>query len=200
MRVLVFGDSITYGAWDSEGGWADRLKRWAHQQYVANGTKLQVINLGVGGDTSRKILARIENEIRARHSSSWPFMIVLSLGTNDGRVREGVVEVPQDEFAENYRKVVSIAKSFTEKVIIVGLPPLGAPELDFKAMRYSDETTQAYERETKNIADDENLPFVDVRPLFVGPDLFAPDRLHPNNHGHEIIYKAVKTEVEKLLG
>lgn len=54
MRILIFGDSITYGAWDSEGGWADRLKRWAHQHYLANGTKLQVINLGIGAILARK--------------------------------------------------------------------------------------------------------------------------------------------------
>lgn len=27
MRILVFGDSIVYGAWDTEGGWAERLKK-----------------------------------------------------------------------------------------------------------------------------------------------------------------------------
>lgn len=25
MRVLIFGDSITQGMWDAQGGWANRL-------------------------------------------------------------------------------------------------------------------------------------------------------------------------------
>lgn len=199
MRILAFGDSITYGAWDGEGGWADRLKRWAHQHYLANGTKLQVINLGIGGDTSRKILARMENEIRARHSSGWPFAVVLMFGTNDGRVRGGKVEVSLEEFGENYRKIVAAAKVFTDKIIIVGLPPAGQAVLDFKDMQYSNATIQAYESAIREIASEESLPFVDIRPLFTRENLFCSDMLHPNNEGHKIIYEAVKAEVEKLL-
>ena len=199
MRILVFGDSITYGAWDSEGGWADRLKRWAHQRYIQKGTKLQVINLGIGGDTSRKILARMENEIKARHSASWPFIIILMLGSNDGRIREDIVEVPFDEFATNYREIVRVAKSYTDKVITVGLPPLGQPEIDFKEMQYSDAALERYDSGIRIIASEDNLPFVDVRPLFTSKDVFSPDLLHPNDNGHEIIYEAVKAEVEKLL-
>lgn len=199
MRILIFGDSITYGAWDSEGGWADRLKRWAHQRYIQKGTKLQVISLGIGGDTSRKILARMENEIKARHSASWPFVIILMLGSNDGRIREDIVEVPFDEFAANYREIVRFAKSYTDKVITVGLPPLGQPEIDFKEMQYSDAALERYDGGIRIIASEDNLPFVDVRPLFTSKDVFSPDLLHPNDNGHEIIYEAVKAEVEKLL-
>lgn len=200
MRILVFGDSITYGAWDSEGGWADRLKRWAHRRYLEKGTKLQLINLGIGGDTSTKILARMENEIKARHSASWPFMIVLMVGSNDGRVREGVVEVPLDEFSANYREIVKIAESYTDKIITVGLPPLGRPEVDFKEMQYSDASLERYDSEIRAIAGEYDLPFVDVRPVFTAKDAFSPDLLHPNDKGHEIICDAVKAEIEKLLG
>lgn len=200
MRILAFGDSITYGAWDSEGGWADRLKRWAHQRYLGNGTKLQVINLGIGGNTSRAILARMENEIKARHSASWPFMVILMFGSNDGRIREGVVEVPLEEFAQNYREIVEIAKSFTDSIVTVGLPPLGQPELDFKEMQYSDATLERYDSEVRKIASEYNLPFINIRPLFTSKDVFCHDLLHPNDKGHEIICDAVKAEVEKLLG
>jgi len=27
VNILVFGDSITYGAWDEEGGWVQRLRK-----------------------------------------------------------------------------------------------------------------------------------------------------------------------------
>jgi len=199
MRILVFGDSITYGAWDSEGGWADRLKRWAHQRYLENGTKLQVINLGIGGNTSRGILARMEHEIKARHSASWPFMIILMLGSNDGRVRDGVVEVPLEQFVHNYHEIVEIAKGYTDKIIVVGLPPLGQLEIDFKEMQYSDATLESYDAQIRTIAGAYNLPFVDIRPLFTSKDSFSPDLLHPNDAGHEIIYEAVKAEVEEML-
>jgi len=111
-----------------------------------------------------------------------------------------VVEVPAQEFADNYRQIVNIAKSYTDKVITVGLPPLGQPELDFKEMQYTDATLENYDAQIRTIAEEYNLPFVDVRPLFTSKDSFSPDLLHPNDAGHEIIYSAVRAEVEKLLG
>lgn len=127
-------------------------------------------------------------------------MIVLMFGTNDGRVRNGEVEVSLEEFTANYRKVINTAREYTDKVLIVGLPPAGESELDFKDMQYSDATIAQYETQIKTIVSDEGLPFVDVRPLFQDNGLFCADMLHPNDEGHEIIYEAVKTEVQKLLG
>ncbi|HMR72524.1 MAG TPA: SGNH/GDSL hydrolase family protein [Candidatus Saccharibacteria bacterium] len=199
MRILLFGDSITYGAWDSEGGWADRLKRWVHHYFLETNNKLQVINLGIGGDTSRKVLGRIEQEVQARYSPGWPFLFVFMFGTNDGRMRDGVTEVPIEEFTENYRKTIAYAKTFTEKIILVGLPPLGKAELDFKDMVYSDDVVRSYDAVVRDIATTENIPFVDVRQLFSSEDLFYSDMLHPNDKGHEIIYRAVKTVVEESL-
>lgn len=34
MRVLVFGDSITQGFWDTEGGWVERLRKYYDQYYT----------------------------------------------------------------------------------------------------------------------------------------------------------------------
>ncbi len=62
MRVLIFGDSITYGAWDTEAGWVERLKREAHRQTIQSEgkSKIQILNLGIGGDSSTKILKRMQ--------------------------------------------------------------------------------------------------------------------------------------------
>ena len=67
-RILIFGDSIVYGAWDSEGGWVDRLKRDAHKLYfdTKGETKIQILNCGIGGETSRGLLKRVEQEILSR--------------------------------------------------------------------------------------------------------------------------------------
>ncbi len=103
MRVLIFGDSITYGAWDTEGGWVDRLKRIAHTRTVDSKgqVKLQIINLGIGGDTSTKILKRLSNEIDARKSASWPFVFVFTFCANDERSIQGNVETPIEQFETN---------------------------------------------------------------------------------------------------
>jgi hypothetical protein len=72
MRVLVFGDSITQGYWDTDGGWVDRIRR--HFDTI-QATDLQdndeptIFNLGISADNSRNILERIETETisRTRH-------------------------------------------------------------------------------------------------------------------------------------
>ncbi len=202
MRLLVFGDSIAYGAWDGEGGWADRLKREAHTRTVASSgrNKMQVINLGVGGDTSRKIVKRLSAEIEARHSASWPFGFVFSFGTNDPRSRDGQVEVPIDEFAANVEKIIVIAKQHTSKIIFIGVPPLGRPVFMFKDQEYSDERIRSYDNRLQDIVQKAGLPFIATRPEFEAhkdEGLFAYDSLHPNDKGHQLIFDIVRPKLEE---
>jgi lysophospholipase L1-like esterase len=92
MRILVFGDSIAYGAWDTQGGWVERLKCDAHLQTAQSrgANKLQIINLGIGGDTSTKILKRMHDEIVARKDPKWPLALIIGLGINDERFIDGL--------------------------------------------------------------------------------------------------------------
>ena len=199
MRILVFGDSITYGAWDSKGGWVDRLKCWAHQAFLQNNIKLQVINLGVGGNTSTQLLARMEQEITSRHSGNWPFFIIIMIGTNDSRIRDGRIEVDEAEFEKNYREIVLIAKKYATKLLLVGLPPVGKPEIDFKDMHYTNAAITRYDAHIKQIAVDEKVDYLDTAKLFTSSDLLHEDNLHPNDKGHELIYKAVQAKLNDML-
>lgn len=197
IRVLVFGDSIVYGGWDTEGGWVDRVKREAHKATVDTDgeTRIQVFNLGIGGDTSRKILARIRGEIEARLSKTWDTKIILSFGINDGRTKDGVVEVPLDEYRENSQKIIEIAKSYTDKLLVVGNPPIGDEIVIFKAFEYSDERNRQYDMTLREVAEAAGVSFLSSRELFEEANkgsLNAYDELHLNNDGHEIIAGAVK--------
>ena len=204
MRVLVFGDSITYGAWDTHGGWVERLKRDAHSTTIASeGTnKVQVINLGVGGDTSSKILARMESEIKARYSASWPFVFVFSYGANDERLVDGKVETPLELFKSNTAKIISIAKQHSSKILFVGVPPIGQQSVDFKGQEYSDDRLKDYEMILKDIVEKAELPFQEIRSVFKivnDENLFSYDYIHPNDKGHELIYQTVKPKLEELI-
>lgn len=204
MRILVFGDSIVYGAWDAEGGWVERLKKWAHQKTVkSNGeTKVQVLNLGIGGDSSTKILARIESEIVARYSGSWPFIFVFTFGTNDERSIDGKVETTIEQYEANIHKIIDCAKQHTDKIIFLGIPPLGHPTVVFKGQEYSDERIKQYEDVLRKIVQENNLLFIEVREVFEtrkANGLYAYDNLHPNDEGHQLIADLVRPELEKLL-
>jgi len=40
MIVFIFGDSITQGLWDSEGGWADRIKAFVQNEELSQVLKI----------------------------------------------------------------------------------------------------------------------------------------------------------------
>lgn len=192
LRVLIFGDSIEYGAWDPDGGWVDRVKREAHKQTVSTeGVKrTQVFNLGVGGNTSRDILARIKNETEARLSPAWDLKIVLSFGANDSRTYDGAAAVPIDEFKNNACQIINIAKEFTKDVLVVGNPPLSAKEVAFKTSVFYDDLIKEYDETLAEVAANEAVPFVSIRDGLAGQQndlLYSYDKVHMNEVGHELI-------------
>ncbi|MEI7683152.1 MAG: GDSL-type esterase/lipase family protein [Candidatus Saccharibacteria bacterium] len=201
-RVLVFGDSIAYGAWDTQGGWVDRLKRAAHQQTLESEgqTKVQIINLGIGGDSSTKILARLESEITARYSASWSFILVFSFNANDERTRNAVPETPLDQFNRNTQTIIDIAKKHSDKILFVGTTPTREPEVSLKDAKYSDERIVEYEAAQKAIVEAAGITFVDVRETFESADenVFSYDKIHLNDAGHTLLADLVKPKLEEL--
>lgn len=204
MRVLVFGDSITYGAWDTEGGWVERLKRDAHKQTVETQglDKLQIINLGIGGDTSAKILKRMLAEIDARYSASWPFAFVFTFGANDERTINGNVETSIQQFESNTKEIINIAKRYSNRILFLGIPPIGESIVEFNGQEYSDGRVKEYEQRLRVIVEDAGLAFIPIRPEFdkAGKGkLISYDNIHPNDDGHELIYQIVKPKLLELL-
>lgn len=200
MRVLVFGDSIVYGAWDSQGGWAERLKRDAHRLTLdtEGQTKRQVINLGIGGDTSTKILARMEQEIIARQSANWPLVLVFSFGANDERTINGEVETSPDVFLQNCKDIIKLAKKYTSKIFFINTPPLSHATLDFKGQEYSQARILEYQDALNQLLDTEGITYVTL-PDALPEDAYSYDGLHPNDMGHQLIYERVAPELEKLI-
>lgn len=202
MRFLVFGDSIAYGSWDSEGGWVDRVKIRAHKATVdANGdTKTQVVNLGVGGDTSTKLLARMDGEIKSRLSPSWPLGIIIAVGVNDSRTVDGVAEVPIEHYKQNVQEILTTAHRYTDKVFVVGLTPVNGATIELKGQIYSNERIAAYDEALRDVAGENNVIFVPLRDSFVDSgvrNLFSYDGIHPNDTGHKKILQQVLPELEK---
>ena len=203
MRILAFGDSITYGGWDTDGGWVERIKRRAHSATIESkgANKLQVFNLGIGGSTSARLLARMELEIQNRYFAMWPFVFIIAVGTNDGRSVNGKPEVSLDEYKRNITHITTIAKKYTDKILFLGLPPLGEDSLDFKGQLYSDSVVENYNDALEVIVRAEGIGFVPIRQLFESQpqnNLFAYDSLHPASKGHEIIAQAVIPYLEKF--
>ena len=80
-HVLIFGDSITYGAWDREGGWAKRLRSFLDEKQLSDSNIFYTTyNLGISGENTDDLLKRIDSEIKPRLDESEETVIIFAIG------------------------------------------------------------------------------------------------------------------------
>lgn len=202
-RIYVFGDSLVAGTYDSEGGWCDRLKRDMHRITAdsQDGTKYQLYNLGIGGETSRGLAARVKNELAARHVAAWPAIVIIATGKNDSRLTNGQEAVGLDEYRQNLTTIVEAAREVTDRIMIVGLGPCAAGDVNFKQHVYSRERIVQYDAALTDQAQALGVPKIDVYDAVasLGDRAFYRDNLHLSDEGYAAVYEIIKPRLLKLL-
>ena len=195
MNILIFGDSITWGAYDPEqGGWATRLRNYFEEQ----DNDVAVYNLGISGDTTADLLARIEVEAKSRE----PNLIIFAIGINDAQFIHSTngLRVSLDEFQQNLAKLLALAKKFTNKVVFVGLTKVDesktAPIPWNTAKSYTNENIERLDNVIKKFCEDTKLKFIPMESIVGNDDLI--DGLHPNTKGHIKIFNQMKSEIESM--
>ncbi len=70
MKLLIFGASSVWGAWDRELGWAYRIKKYCDNKTLDTDFEYYggVSVLGVSGDTTDDLLGRFKSETERRIS------------------------------------------------------------------------------------------------------------------------------------
>jgi len=196
MNILIFGDSITWGAYDPEqGGWATRLRNYFEEK--DNDT--DVYNLGISGDTTANLLNRIEVEAKSRK----PNFIIFAIGINDAQFIHSTngLRVSPDEFQQNLEKLLSIAKKFTDKVVFVGLTKVDESKttpIPWNTDKsYYNKNIRRLDNIIKKFCEDNKLKFIPIESVVEDDDLI--DGLHPNTKGHIKIFNRIKSEVESIL-
>ena len=206
MRILIFGDSITQGFNDPQGGWVEHLKREYMRQNLEESGELEIFNLGISGDTSAEILKRIETETMVRRWPNDPIMTILAIGVNDSADKLGKRLVPIDEYQANVKKILILMKRLSDYQLVVGLTPcvdgLMAPaawsENDFRAQNHR---IGEYERVLAGVTKEQSTEFVSMWQIFMNApnwESMLPDGLHPDSRGHGIIYNHVKNKLSEL--
>lgn len=202
-RVYALGDSLVAGTYDSKGGWCDRLKQDMHRITLesTDGTKRQMYNLGVGGETSRGLAARVKSELAARHQAAWPAVVIICTGKNDSRLVDGNPEVTPEEYEQNLRSIISNAQRVTDKIIFVGLGPCAQEVISFKQYTYTRQRLAEYNQIATKVMSELGVTKVDVYQLLLerASEAFYRDQLHPNDVGYQIIYETVKPYLLKAL-
>jgi lysophospholipase L1-like esterase len=164
MQVLVIGDSIVHGGIDDEaGGWVNRLK----VRSCREGRGDHVFNLGLGGNSSRDLLARAEAEIAARRGHVRN--VIFSTGTNDMNLG-----MPVAEFAANLARLGEIAAAAGKRTYFLGL--FRRTDRDAAA------DTAAFDRAVRDACAAGGRTYIPTADVIAAEDL--PDGVHPNARGH----------------
>lgn len=207
MQILAFGASITWGSWDSEGGWVDRLKHHYFQYMEKHPEEwVEVFNLGICGQTSQDLVKRFQSESEPRISPDKDETVFLfAFGGNDAAFvpAQNSFIVPPDEFKKNLQQVVREAKTTTKHVALLTITPLdeSAPDFAEPEKVRKNEYVEMYNKELRDLAAEEQVGLIDVHSAFLETkqSLFCEDGLHPNTRGHEIIFKKVLDYLETKL-
>jgi acyl-CoA thioesterase I len=210
MRILIFGDSITQGFYDSQGGWAQRVRAHFDSQIIANEVDDApvVFNLGISGDTTKDILKRFKPETQARLRSKKKSVIVFAIGTNDTLYTDnGFFESTPEKYEADLKELTKLAREYSDKILFVSLFPVIDKLLQpfpwsTTGKCYSTERMELFNKVLKKHCKANQLQLVDLyKPFAQASDLnrLFFDGIHPNNKGHELIAGLVIPTLQKLL-
>jgi len=196
---LIFGASITYGAWDTEkGGWVQRLRSFIEEK---NKMEDIVYNLGISGETTNDILKRFRIETEQRLKEKWGKspIIIFSLDINDSitLIKENKLIIPLEKYQENLKELFNLAKNFISEVIVIG-----PTNIDEKVANPWDENIEYYNKDikesneiAKRLCNENNILFIEIFNILEKDDL--EDGLHPNSKGHEKMFEIIKDALIK---
>ena len=205
MRVLVFGDSITQGFWDSEGGWVARIRKHFDALVLKdrNYDHPSVFNLGISADTTRNLLARFEAEIDARARED--LALVVSIGVNDSHQAGTDPIMSLNEYGENIAKLIVMAKKYTEKILFVGLSPVvesRTTPVSWGDYNYTNNRLIEFDSKLKQSCLEGNVGYVEIFHKLQGAQQSSEhftDGLQPDDNGHQLIADIVLPEIKKLV-
>lgn len=192
-RLLVFGDSIAWGAFDMEKqGWINRLREY----FEKNNFNISVYNCANSGETTNVLLTRLEIETKAKTWKGEDIILMFAYGTNDYtyvKSKQNYWTLKED-FPKNMIKMLSFSKNVAIKTFIIS--PLIIEEEKITPTPWDDDF-YTYEKDIeechnmlKKISLENNVEYIDLKEVIDKNDL--SDGLHPNSIGHQKIFEKIK--------
>lgn len=174
--IVAFGDSITAGFAVKRGFpsfWREQLQEKFPE------AKVEMINSGISGDTSRDGLARLDWSVLSYE----PDLVTINFGINDS-----VFDIDVDEFKANLTKMIRRIRAGPDsEILLLSSQPLETPPYD--------RIVQDYYRAVEDVAREMDVGFVDVYGAWMErvrrgtplSSLIIPGLDHPNEAGYRII-------------
>lgn len=213
--IVMFGDSTTAPR-GSLKVYATRVETMLQ----SIGSSLGVHNAGIGGNTTRDALKRLQSDVLKYQ----PRIVVMQFGINDSAVDvwrnppATTPRVPLAEYLDNLRRMIASAQQAKAKVILMTTNPLrwtsklkdvyGKPPYNPAAEDGFDSATLAgYNEALRKLAAELKVPLVDVRAAY--PEFAAKhqttiegmllDGMHPNDLGQQLVAELLVPAIRGVL-
>ena len=194
-RIICHGDSLT------EGKDIETAYRWPSLLQNVLGT--EVINTGIGGDTTAGLLSRFATDVIPRK----PNAVILMGGINDFWWGLPINTVLANLLTMAYHS------QFHGIAPLFGLPmpfdidraakqPYRPPEADYDQLLAK---VKSLREKLKSTADESDIPVLDFYHLFIDDDgqirshLFLDDGVHANRQGHRLMAELAKSQIGNLF-
>jgi len=189
MNIGIWGDSITYGACDSEAlGWVGRLRK----TFLVDDS-VSLYNFGICGDTSTDICKRFAVEAEAVN----PARIILAVGINDSKFLGDASEhnVSLATYEENLAILIKQGKKYTNGITIVSATKVAAEWRSMRGSRFLNEEIEKFNVVMQRLAHKHGLTYIDVfETLDIATDLV--DGLHPNAVGYQKMFAVIQSKLD----
>lgn len=183
-RVLFFGDSCVAGVGDPEGrGWVGRVVA----ESFARGCPLTAYNLGVRGETSEQVAARLRREVAPRFVPGTT-RVVLCVGVNDTGAGGGAPKLSPERSRAALETMLVATSGAGLPVLMVGPPPV--------ADSVCNERIRALSALFEEICDEAGAAFISVIEALTSSrawadEVAAGDGAHPAAGGYEAFAQVV---------
>ena len=213
--IVMFGDSTT-----APRGSLKVYSTRVETMLQGIGSSLGVHNAGIGGNTTRDALKRLQSDVLKYQ----PRIVVMQFGINDSAVDvwkkppATASRVPLAEYLDNLRRMIAAAQQAKAKVILMTTNPLrwtsklrelyGKPPYNPAAEDGFDSATLAgYNEALRKLATELKVPLVDVRAAY--PEFAAKhqttiegmllDGMHPNDLGQQLVAELLVPAIRGVL-
>src|SRR5688572_24647044 len=188
-KILFFGDSITE-AGAKPGGYIMKLEALIAKEGGANNVEL--VGSGIGGNKVYDLYLRMEDDVLSKN----PDVVVIYIGVNDvWHKRTHGTGTDLDKFERFYNAIIKKLQAKNMKVVLC-TPAVIGEKTDFS--NELDGDLNKYSKAIRTIAQNNNLPLVDLRKSFLdynkqfNPDnlesgILTSDRVHLNDKGNQFV-------------
>ncbi len=203
MQIIIFGDSIAYGAYGVDGGWVARLRHYIDEKINLPDNETyyhELYNLSIPGEYSGGVLARFDAEVATRLRKTKDAVIIFAIGTNDSYtlLESNTHKTTIEEYEANMRALVDKTRALNARIIFVGslladdARTNPCPWDVWKAFITKD--IRRYDAIIQSLANELSLEYIDVATPFIaaGGTALLDDGIHPTSDGHRVIYETVR--------